>query len=132
MRWLLDTNVLIHIRRERPQSVLARFREQPAGSAGMSVVTYGELVYGIGKSSDPGASDILAALAGIIPVLPLSRQAAEHYGSIRASLAREGRIIGNNDLWMAAHARSEGLVLVTSNEREFERVPGLRIENWVR
>ncbi len=132
IRFLLDTNIIIHVRRARPPAVLARFRDLAPGSVGMSAVTYGELRYGIEKSGDPAASETLAALIDLIPVRPLGEAAAEHYGAIRAILARDGRMIGNNDLWIAAQARSEGLVLVTNNEREFERVPGLAIENWTR
>jgi len=132
MRWLMDTNVLIQIRRHRPESVMARFRTLSVGSVGMSVITFGELRYGLEKSGDPRATETLAALADLVPVLELGPEAGVHYGTIRATLAREGRIIGNNDLWIAAHARSAGLVLVTGNEREFERVPDLVVENWMR
>ncbi len=67
----------------------------------------------------------------VIPVLSLNAEVAEHYGDIRAELQRQGNTIGNNDLWIAAHARAMELVLITNNEREFVRVPGLAIENWV-
>ena len=131
MRWLLDTNVLIQIRRHRPESVMARFRTLSVGSVGMSVITFGELRYGLEKSGDPRATETLAALADLVPVLELGPEAGVHYGTIRATLAREGRIIGNNDLWIAAHALALGVPLVSNNTREFARVPGLKLENWI-
>ena len=74
----------------------------------------------------------LAELAGLMPVMPLPAQAGEVYGTIRAALEAKGEMIGNNDLWIAAHAKASGLTLVTNNEREFRRVQGLTIQNWVR
>jgi tRNA(fMet)-specific endonuclease VapC len=70
-------------------------------------------------------------LEAVIQVAPLPEAAGEHYGQIRAALHSNGQIIGNNDLWLAAHARSEGWIFVTNNEREFVRVEGLQVENWV-
>ena len=72
----------------------------------------------------------LAELAGLLPVLELPSRAGEFYGSIRAALAARGDMIGNNDLWIAAHAKAAGLILVTNNEREFRRIDGLEIQNW--
>lgn len=130
-RFLLDTNICIYIRRRRPPRVLERFRELQPGEAVLSVITYGELVYGTEKSQfREQAHSQLAELAGLLPVMPLPPRAGEFYGAIRAALAGEGRMIGNNDLWIAAHARAAGLVLVTNNEREFRRIEGLEIENW--
>jgi tRNA(fMet)-specific endonuclease VapC len=130
-RFLLDTNICIYIRRRRPPTVLARFRELQPGDAVLSVVTYGELVYGAEKSQfREQAYAQLAELAGLLPVLALPPRAGECYGSIRAALAAEGSIIGNNDLWIAAHAKAAGLILVTNNEREFRRIHGLEIQNW--
>lgn len=128
---LLDTNICIYIRRERPRHVLEHFRAQPPGSVGMSVITYGELFYGVQKSPSPQhASTILDELATLIPVLPLSAEVAKVYGEIRHDLSLRGDLIGNNDLWIAAHALSLGLTLVTNNERAFQRVEGLRLDNW--
>src|SRR5205085_488862 len=76
------------------------------------------------------AFEILADLAGLLPVLELPSRAGEFYGSIRAALAARGDMIGNNDLWIAAHAKAAGLILVTNNEREFRRIDGLEIQNW--
>jgi tRNA(fMet)-specific endonuclease VapC len=98
----------------------------------MSVVTFGELRFGAEKSqSKEKARAAIQQLRSRIEVCPLPIAAAEHCGEIRAELEKNGQPIGNNDLWIAAHARAEGWVVVTNNEREFERVPGLVVENWV-
>ncbi len=99
----------------------------------MSAVTYGELIFGVVRSSRVVQG--LAALSNItnlVPVLPLPEQAGEQYGRLRFDLERRGEIIGSNDLWIAAHALASGLTLVTNNEREFRRVRGLKIENWTK
>ena len=132
-RYLLDTNICIHIRRHRPPAVLARFQRLKPGEAAISVITYGELVYGAEKSQyRTQALRQLQELAGAIPVMTLPQEAGVTYGAIRAALEINGEIIGNNDLWIAAHAKAAGLTLVTDNEREFRRVVGLKIQNWVR
>jgi tRNA(fMet)-specific endonuclease VapC len=131
VRFLLDTNICIYIRRQRPPAVLSRFRQLQPGEAVLSVITYGELVYGAEKSQfREQARRQLAELAALLPVMELPMRAGEFYGSIRAALAAEGGMIGNNDLWIAAHARTAGLILVTNNEREFRRIQGLEIQNW--
>lgn len=130
-RFLLDTNICIYIRQRRPPAVLERFRQLQPGEAVLSVITFGELVYGAEKSQfRDRARRQLAELAGLLPIMELPSRAGEFYGSIRASLAAEGGIIGNNDLWIAAHAKARGLILVTNNEREFRRIQGLEIQNW--
>jgi tRNA(fMet)-specific endonuclease VapC len=130
-RYLLDTNICIYIRRKRPEEVLRRFRTLRPGEAVLSVITFGELVYGAEKSAQRGATlELLRELAQVLPVQGLPETAAESYGRIRAELERKGEMIGNNDLWIAAHAKAAGLVLVTNNEREFRRVRGLRVQNW--
>jgi tRNA(fMet)-specific endonuclease VapC len=130
-RFLLDTNICIYIRRQRPEEVLKRFRTLRRGEAVLSVITFGELLYGAAKSVKRAETlRQLEELAQLLPVLPLPHAAAEAYGTIRAELELAGRMIGNNDLWIAAHARAEGLTLVTNNEREFRRVRGLKVQNW--
>lgn len=130
-RYLLDTNILIYIRQHKPPQIKARFARESADSVAMSVVTWGELLYGVQHSAAPErAREKLAALETYIPVLPVPLDAAEHYGEIRTDLAARGLMIGANDLWIAAHARAAGLVLVSNNTREFERVPRLMVENW--
>jgi tRNA(fMet)-specific endonuclease VapC len=131
-RFLLDTNICIYIRRRRPPEVLARFRRLRPGEAVISVITYGELVYGAQKSRlRAQATAQLMELVGLLPVMPLPLQAGEFYGSIRAALEAKGETIGNNDLWIAAHARAAGLTLVTNNEGEFRRIRELKMQNWV-
>ncbi len=131
-RYLLDTNICIYIRKQRPPAVLARFEKLKAGEALLSVITYGELLYGAAKSTQrEQALRALQELTSLLPVLPLPEDAAEHYGQIRAALEAKGEIIGGNDLWIAAHARAAGLIVVTNNEREFKRVKGLKVENWI-
>jgi tRNA(fMet)-specific endonuclease VapC len=130
-RFLLDTNICIYIRRKRPEEVLRRFRTLRPGEAVLSVITFGELVYGAEKSAQRGvALELLRELAQVLPVQGLPETAAESYGTIRAELERKGEMIGNNDLWIAAHAKAVGLTLVTNNEREFRRVRGLKVLNW--
>jgi tRNA(fMet)-specific endonuclease VapC len=114
-----------------PPSVLSHFKALAPGSAVISVVTYGELVYGASKSVDPDkALTVLQELTTLIPVLPMAVDVAQAYGALRSTLAARGELIGNNDLWIAAHARSRGLIVVTNNERAFQRVDGLSVENW--
>jgi len=130
-RFLLDTNICIYIRQERPEAVLRRFRRLRPGEAALSVITYGELMHGAAKSSQREAAlERLRELFYWLPALPLPESAAEAYGTIRAELASRGEMIGNNDLWIAAHAVASGLTLVTNNEREFRRVRGLKLQNW--
>jgi len=131
-RFLLDTNICIHIRRQRPPTVLARFQRLKPGEAVLSVITYGELIYGVEKSQfREQATRQLAELAGLVPVMELPLQAGQFYGAIRAALEARGEMIGSNDLWIAAHAKAAGLILVTNNESEFRRIPGLKTQNWV-
>ena len=97
----------------------------------LSVITYGELVYGAEKSQfREQASRQLAELVSLLPVMDLPLRAGEFYGSIRATLEARGGVIGNNDLWIAAHAKAAGLILVTNNKREFRRIQGMDIQNW--
>ena len=132
-RFLLDTNICIDIRRRRPPQVLEHFRRLKATQVALSVVTYGELLYGAEKSlTRAQAFRELEEFATFVRILPLPIEAALTYGAIRAALETKGEIISSNDLWIAAHAKAAGLTLVTNNEREFKRVPGLRIENWIR
>jgi tRNA(fMet)-specific endonuclease VapC len=131
-RYLLDTNICIYIKNHRPAEVLARFSKLPPGKVVMSTITYGELCFGAEKSSKPKETrQILEHLISLIPVLPLDEKVSVYYGDIRQQLQACGKPIGNNDLWIAAHALAGKLILVTNNVAEFERVPGLKVENWV-
>ncbi len=130
-RYLLDTNICIYIRQSRPEQVLRRFRKLRPGEAALSVITYGELLFGAAKSTQRTAAlERLRELVELLPALPLPENAAESYGIIRAELEAKGETIGNNDLWIAAHAMASSLTLVTNNEKEFRRVRGLKIQNW--
>ena len=132
VRYLLDTNICIYIAKHHPPAVRERFARHSARELAMSVVTLGELRYGAEKSQQrERALASIRALTDVIAIAPLTEAAGEHYGQIRAELQRNGLVIGNNDLWLAAQARSEGWIFVTNNEREFVRVPGLQVENWV-
>jgi tRNA(fMet)-specific endonuclease VapC len=132
-RYLLDTNICIYIRRRRPPEIHARFAQLKAGEAALSLITYGELMYGAAKlrPAPPRAAEQMQELLDLIDILPLPIEAGRTYGEIRAVLESKGLMIGNNDLWIAAHAISANLTVVTNNEREFRRVPHLKIENWV-
>ena len=131
LRYMLDTNIVIYVIKQRPLPVLDVFNRH-AGEMCISVVTEAELLHGAEKSQHREnnlhqVEDFISRME----VLEYGRKAAGHYGDIRAELERNGTSIGVNDLHISAHARSEGLVLVTNNLREFERVAGLRIENWL-
>ena len=133
VRYLLDTNICIYIAKHNPAAVRARFERHTANELAMSVVTLGELRHGAEKNQARAkALAMIRHLEASIQVAPLSETAGQHYGQIRAALETRGQTIGNNDLWIAAHARAEGWILVTNNEREFKRVKGLQVENWVR
>ncbi|HSS99847.1 MAG TPA: type II toxin-antitoxin system VapC family toxin [Terriglobales bacterium] len=130
-RYLLDTNICIYIRQQRPEPVLRRFRKLRRGEAALSVITYGELIYGAAKSTQSDAAlEKLRELFHWLPPLSLPESAGEVYGTVRHELASKGAMIGNNDLWIAAHAIASQLTLVTNNEKEFRRVPGLKVQNW--
>jgi tRNA(fMet)-specific endonuclease VapC len=133
VRFLLDTNIVIYVRRERPDSVLRRFRKLAPGQACISVITYGELRVGAEKSVQRVAAlSKLEELRHILRIVAIEPDIGEAYGVIRAGLEARGELISSNDLWIAAQAVTLGLTLVTNNEREFSRVPGLAIENWAR
>jgi tRNA(fMet)-specific endonuclease VapC len=133
VRYLLDTDICIYIVKEKPPAVLRRFERLGRGQAAVSVVTFGELHHGAEKSQR--RDEVLRSLQElsiVLPVLPLPVEAALEYGAVRAALEGRGTTIGGNDLWIAAHARAARLTLVTNNEREFKRVPGLAVENWAK
>jgi tRNA(fMet)-specific endonuclease VapC len=131
LRYLLDTNIVIYVLKRRPVEVLSTFNANASRMA-ISSITLAELLHGAEKSSR--VSENLAAVEDFcsrLQVLPYGPKAAQHYGAIRAALEKLGQPIGVNDMHIAAHARSEGLVLVTNNMGEFARVPALEAENWV-
>jgi tRNA(fMet)-specific endonuclease VapC len=131
LKYLLDTNMVIYVIKRRPVEVLGLFNEN-AGRMAISAITLAELIHGAEKSTRVAQNlAVVDDFASRLEVLPYTSRASQHYGAIRAVLERAGRPIGVNDLHIAAHARSEGLTLVTNNLAEFERVPGLLTENWV-
>ena len=131
LRYLLDTNICIYVIKRRPQELLSSFNRH-AGHMAISTITLAELLHGCEKSSDPSRNlAVVENFCSRLEVLAYGPKAAQHYGQIRADLERKGQPIGVNDLHIAAHARSEGLTLVSNNLREFNRVPGLLLENWI-
>jgi len=131
LRYLLDTNIVIYVLKRRPVEVLATFNANASRMA-ISSITLAELMHGAEKSSRVGENlSVIEDFCSRLVVLPYGAKAAQHYGAIRAALEKPGQPIGVNDLHIAGHARSEGLVLVTNNMAEFERVPALEVENWV-
>jgi tRNA(fMet)-specific endonuclease VapC len=131
LKYLLDTNIVIHVIKRRPIEVMGVFNDN-AGRMAISAITLSELFHDAEKSAQVAQNlAVVGEFASLLLVLPYGAKASQHYGAIRAALERTGRPIGVNDLHIAAHARSEGLTLVTNNLAEFERVPGLLTENWV-
>lgn len=131
LKYLLDTNIAIYVIKRRPIEALTIFNEMH-GRMAISAVTLAELVHGAEKSQFPARNlAVVEDFCSRLLVLPYDDQAAYHYGSILAELERSGQPIGINDLHIAAHARSRGLTLVSNNLREFERVSGLLLENWI-
>ena len=133
LRYLLDTNICIYFRQGRLKSAAAHLERLEAGEIGISVVTLGELCFGVVKSKDIVAATVgLRWVLSIAPAHSLPTDAGRIYGELRAGLEKDGAPIGSNDLWIAAHALASGLTLVTNNVREFRRVPKLKIENWAK
>jgi len=131
LRFLLDTNIVIYVLKRRPIEVLAQFNAN-ANRMALSAITLAELMHGAEKSSQVQANLlVIEDFCSRLEVLPYTPKAAQHYGAIRATLEKAGQPIGVNDLHIAAHARSEGLAVVTNNLAEFARVPGLETVNWV-
>lgn len=130
LKYMLDTNIAIYTIKNRPAAVRERFM-QCQGQLCISSVCLMELLYGAEKSSQPARNlrDI-EGFAQRLEVLPYDEAAAAHTGQIRAELERVGTPVGAYDQMIAGHARSQGLVVVTNNLHEFERVAGLRLENW--
>jgi tRNA(fMet)-specific endonuclease VapC len=131
LRYLLDTNIVIYVIKRRPIEVLQRFNEHAAHLA-ISSITLAELLHGCAKSRQPTQNlAVVEDFYSRLTVLPYANKAAMHYGEIRSTLEKIGQPIGVNDLHIAAHARSEGLILVINNTRELIRVPALQVENWM-
>ena len=132
-RYMLDTDMSSYIMKRSNDSVLRRLRRTPVDDVCISVITKAELLFGVGMSPRRQQDqDALAAFLDFVEVLDFPDQAAQDYAQIRADLKKRGRMIGANELFIAAHARSLGLTLVTNNTSEFGRVLNLAIENWAR
>lgn len=131
LKYLLDTNIVTYVIKRRPVEMLSVFNAN-AGRMAISAITLSELFHGAEKSAKVQQNlAVVEEFSSLLEVLPYTAKASQHYGAIRSELEKSGRPIGVNDLHIAAHARSEGLTLVTNNLGEFERVPGLLLENWV-
>ena len=130
--YMLDTDICIYIIKRKPGSVLKRLEMLQPGQLAMSAITFAELMNGAKKSQRVEANVArLNELAELIEIRPFDKRAAICYGDVRSILEKKGNVIGSNDLLIAAHALSLDWILVTNNEKEFKRVDGLRIENWV-
>ncbi|HAR49952.1 hypothetical protein ER57_06505 [Smithella sp. SCADC] len=133
MKYILDTNICIYIIKKKPISVLYRLSKIKINDAGISSITLSELEYGAAKSSHPDRNRVaLIEFASLLEIYNYDAGAAGEYGIIRADLERKGKVIGAMDMLIAAQAKSLNLILVTNNEKEFNRIAGLRIENWVK
>ena len=131
LEYMLDTNICIYVIKNRPAALRERF-DQLAEALCISVITLGELLYGVEKSARRTENlQAVEQFAARLEVVPFSPRAAAHFGQIRAELAKLGTLCGAYDMLIGAHARSEGLMLVTNNVREFQRIPGLLVVNWV-
>jgi tRNA(fMet)-specific endonuclease VapC len=131
MRYMLDTNIVSAIVRDPRGKVLERLLDVGEENAFISVITHGEIWYGVRKNGSDELSRKVSAVTRRLYVAPLQMPSDQRYAEVRLAL-RQGQNIGPNDLWIAAHALALDAVLVTNNESEFSRVPGLKIENWLR
>jgi tRNA(fMet)-specific endonuclease VapC len=132
MKVMLDTNICVYIIKQNPEAVLARFRAFQVGDVGISTITLAELQYGAMKSARPKQNrESLKEFVAPLDVASFDNAASEAYGEIRVALEKSGRPVGAMDLLIAAHALSLDARLVTNNEKEFKRVRGLRVENWI-
>ncbi|MBV5327254.1 MAG: type II toxin-antitoxin system VapC family toxin [Chlorobium sp.] len=129
---MLDTDICSYVIREKPLKIFNHFEGLEMSQLCISVITYAELIYGVEHSSSKKINrPIIDDFIRHLNILPWEKEAAEHYGNIRAFLRAEGNIIGSMDMMIAAHARSQKMILVTNNDKHFKRVPKLKVENWV-
>ena len=133
MKYMLDTNICIYIIKRKPQTATERFLQTEISQIGISTITLSELLFGVSKSSKPDQNKIaLAQFVAPLEIMAYDDLAAQYYGDLRAYLERQGKPIGSLDMLIAAHALSINTTLVTNNEKEFVRIPDLKIENWVK
>jgi tRNA(fMet)-specific endonuclease VapC len=131
LKYMLDTNTCIYAINHRPESVLHKLIDVGAGAVCLSSITAAELAFGAVKSSRADTRIKLEAFFVSLPALPWGEDVIWHYGQTRLALERAGQRIGERDLLIASHALAKNLILVTNNTREFERIEGLKLENWV-
>jgi tRNA(fMet)-specific endonuclease VapC len=133
MKFILDTNICIYIIKRKPSGVIERFKQAEISRIGISSITLSELLYGVSKSSKPGQNQIaLTQFVAPLEILLYGNEAAQYYGDLRAQLEKQGTPIGSLDMLIAAHALSIDCTLVTNNEKEFIRIPNLKIDNWAK
>lgn len=131
LRFMLDTNIAIYAMKQKTPTIHAKFN-QYASRLCVSSITVGELIYGANCSDSPIKSmKTLEDFLSRLQILSYDEQAGIHYGEIKAELRKQGRLIGENDMHIAGHARSLGLIVVTNNTKEFERVTALQLDNWI-
>lgn len=133
MKYMLDTNICIYAIKNKPPEVIKNFLMHDPDEMCISSITYGELMHGVEKSQAVEKNRVaITMFLSSIMILPFDHFAAEEYGKVRANLERKGTPIGPMDMLIAGHARSEGLILVTNNTREFFRVEDLDVEDWTK
>ena len=133
MKFMLDTNICIYVIKKKPHDVIERFNRTEISQIGISSITLSELFYGVSKSSKPEQNRIaLMQFIAPLEILPYGDEASQYYGELRAYLEKQGTPVGSLDMLIAAHALSISCTLVTNNEKEFIRIPDLKIENWVK
>ena len=131
MTYMLDTNICIYAIKNKPEQVLEKLKQNLSNGICISAITLAELQHGIEKSMNREKNSMaLLQFLSILDILPFDDLAAVEYGKICAYLQKRGTPIGTMDMLIAAHAKTENLIIVTNNVREFERVPNLKIENW--
>ena len=133
LRLLLDADVFSAIARQTSATAAQRLAEMPSGTVGLSVITWAEIAFGLERRTVSAALVTrIARLLHILPVVALQASVVPHYARTRTHLEKHGTPIGANDLWLSSHALAEDLSVATGNVREYTRVPGLRVENWLR
>lgn len=133
IHYMLDTDICSYIIRERPMKVFEHFETLKMDQLCISVVTYAELIYGVEHSSSKKINkSIVDQFVKHLSIIDWDKKSAEHYGNIREFLQGKGNVIGAMNMMIAAHARSQKMILVTNNEKHFQRVPKLKVENWAK
>ena len=131
MKYMLDTNICKYLIKKKPENVLTNLQSNMSDGIAISAITLAELMHGVEASACPEKNALaLNQFLSIVEILPFNDEAAVEYGKICATLRRQGTPIGTMDMLIAAHAKAKGLIIVTNNVREFERVDGINLENW--